>query len=112
LKEVQEARTMYEIAKKQAGEQSAQKSSPGPREYGSWTIQTYQGRWIDPGSPNPRSNDHKHAAHRNKHIDAQENAIMAVHIIINQNEWSRFERKEMNQMNRPGLSEPNGSKCL
>ena len=25
-----------------------EKRNPGPREYGSWIIQTYQGRWIDP----------------------------------------------------------------
>jgi hypothetical protein len=26
--------------------------SPGPREYGFWIIQTYQGRWIDPDPKN------------------------------------------------------------
>jgi hypothetical protein len=28
--------------------QSVQKQSPGPKESGSWIIQTNQGRWIDP----------------------------------------------------------------
>jgi hypothetical protein len=54
------ARKMVHIAKKT---QETKGRNPGPREYGSWTIQTYQGRWIDPGSTNPRSNGYKHAAH-------------------------------------------------
>jgi hypothetical protein len=41
--------------------------NPGPKRYGSWTIQTCQGRWIDPGSKNPRSNGYKYAAHHKTH---------------------------------------------
>jgi hypothetical protein len=33
----------------------AGKIGPSPRGNGSWVIQTHQGRWIDPVSPNPRS---------------------------------------------------------
>jgi len=41
------ARKSVHIAKKH---KKTKRRNPGPREYGSWTIQTYQGRWIDPGS--------------------------------------------------------------
>jgi hypothetical protein len=43
--EVQEAKSRgVHSKKKQTRGQSAQQTSPGPREYGSWTIQTCQGR--------------------------------------------------------------------
>jgi hypothetical protein len=61
---VQIARKLVHIAKKT---QETKGRNPGPKRYGSWTIQTCQGRWIDPGSKNPRSNGYKYAAHHKTH---------------------------------------------
>jgi hypothetical protein len=57
---VQIARKLVHIAKKL---KERREGIQAQRENGSWTIQTYQGRWIDLGSLNPRSDGYKYAAH-------------------------------------------------
>jgi hypothetical protein len=58
---VQKSQKAWQIAKEQRKNENLQRpGGPSPKEDGSWIIQTHQGRWMDPGSQNPRSKAPEH----------------------------------------------------